>query len=202
MLAGVDEILSFWFDDAADSANALRRRNAVWFGVDRQFDHEVRQRFETTLELADTGACAHWESEPRSLLALILLFDQFPRNIHRGTPQAFDYDGKALELSVRGVDAGVDRELTPLERVFFYMPLQHVESLKLQQRSVELNSALVGEGPQELRDYLAEAHGYAVSHRDIIARFGRFPHRNAVLARESTKEEKAYLETGAARSRK
>ncbi len=199
MLAGVDEILNFWFSDAADSANALRRQNAVWFGVDREFDHEVRQRFETTLELADTGACAHWESEPRSLLALILMFDQFPRNIHRGTPQAFDYDSKALDLSVRGVDAGVDRKLTALERVFFYMPLQHVESLNLQQRSVELNAALMDEGPPALRDYLAEAHGYAVSHRDLIARFGRFPHRNAVLARESTEEEVAFLEAGGAR---
>jgi len=199
MLAGVDEILDFWFADAAESADARRRRNAVWFGDNREFDHQVRARFETTLELADTGACAHWIDESRSLLALIILFDQFPRNIYRGTPQAFAYDDKALNLSLQGIDAGADRALAPLERVFFYMPLQHVESLDVQTRSVELNAVLMDEAPETLRDYLAESHGYAVSHRDIIARFGRFPHRNGVLGRPSTEAEKAFLNAGAPR---
>lgn len=199
MLAGVDEILDFWFADAAESADALRRRNSVWFGSDREFDHEVRQRFETTVELADTGACSHWEEEPRSLLALILLFDQFPRNIHRGTPRVFDYDEKALELSLRGIGAGADRALTALERVFFYMPLQHVESLDLQTRSVELTAALIDEGPESMREFLDQSHGHAVSHRDIVARFGRFPHRNAVLGRATTETERAFLDAGASR---
>lgn len=199
MLAGVDEILDFWFADAEESADALRRRNAVWFGSDRGFDHEVRQRFETTVELADTGACSHWEEVPRSLLALILLFDQFPRNIHRGTPRAFAYDGKALELSLRGIDAGADRALTALERVFFYMPLQHVESLDLQTRSVELTAALIDEGPGSMREFLDQSHGHAVSHRDIVAQFGRFPHRNAVLGRVTTEAERAFLDAGTAR---
>ncbi|MDX1512394.1 MAG: DUF924 family protein [Gammaproteobacteria bacterium] len=199
MLAGVDEILSFWFAGAKESAEALRRQNAVWFGSDRDFDHEVRARFETTLELADTGACDHWTGEPRSHLALILLFDQFPRNIHRGTAQAFAYDDKALGLSLDGIDAGADQALDLLERVFFYMPLQHVESLEVQSRSVELNAALAEQAPEPLRDYMSEVLGYAVSHRDIIAQFGRFPHRNAVLGRDSTAEEQAYLDGGAAR---
>ena len=159
----------------------------------------MRQRFETTLELADTGACDHWQSDSRSLLALILLLDQFPRNIHRGTPRAFSYDEKALNASLRGIEEGADRALGAVERVFFYMPLQHVESLDLQARSVELTALLVDEGPDHAREFLEQSHGYAVSHRDIIARFGRFPHRNAVLGRASTEEERAFLESGASR---
>lgn len=197
MLAGVDEILEFWFADAAESADALRRRNAVWFGTDREFDHEVRQRFETTLELADTGACDHWRDDPRSLLALILLFDQVPRNIHRGTARAFAYDEKALELSLNGIESGSDRDLTLLQRVFFYMPLQHVESLELQKRSVELNAALAGEASEILREFLNRSLEHAIHHRDMIAQFGRFPHRNAVLGRESSETERAFLKAGA-----
>lgn len=199
MLAGVDEILNFWFADAAESVDALRRRYAVWFGVDREFDHEVRQRFETTLELAETGACDHWEGDARSLLALILLFDQVPRNIHRGTSRAFAYDDRALKLSLRGIGGGVDQELAALERVFFYMPLQHVEALDLQTRSVELHAALVHEGPESLRGFLDQSLNHAVRHRDIIAQFGRFPHRNAVLGRASSEAEQAFLDAGTSR---
>lgn len=197
MLAGVEEILDFWFADAADSPQALKRRNQTWFSLDREFDHEVRSRFEVTLELASTGACGHWEKEPRSLLALILLFDQFPRNMHRGTAQAFSYDDSGLRLCRMGIDRQMDRPLGPVERVFFYMPLQHAEEPQAQALSVELSAALLEQAVEAFRPFLEKTHRYAIAHRDIIARFGRFPHRNAVLGRDSTDAEKAYLEDGA-----
>lgn len=194
MLAGIEEILEFWFADALQSVDALVHRNKIWFGADREFDHEVRSRFETTLELADTGACDHWAQEARGLLALILLFDQFPRNIHRGTAQAFAYDDKGERLARAGVNGAMGKALSPVERVFLYMPLQHVEDLVAQDLSVELFAALAANGPGELKPYLQVTHRFAVDHRDIIARFGRFPHRNAVLGRESTDAERAYLD--------
>jgi uncharacterized protein (DUF924 family) len=194
MLCGIDEIIAFWFGNAADSTEALAQRNAVWFGSGRDFDHEVRARFETTVELAATGACDHWAEEPRGLLALVILFDQFPRNIHRGTRQAFDHDEVALRYCREGIERGLDRQLSHLERHFVYMPLRHVEDAGGQALSVDLTQSLLDECPAAQREYFEACLGYAVGHRDIIARFGRFPHRNAVLGRESTAEEREYLE--------
>jgi uncharacterized protein (DUF924 family) len=194
MLSGVDEIIAFWFGDAADSAEALAQRNALWFGGGRELDHEVRARFETTIELAATGACGHWAEKPRGLLALILLFDQFPRNIHRGTRQAFEHDEVALRLCREGIVRSLDRQLSPLERIFVYMPLQHAEDSADQALSVKLSKSLLDECPAAQREYFESSHRYAVDHHDIIARFRRFPHRNTVLGRESTAEEREHLQ--------
>ncbi len=199
MLSGVDEIIDFWFSDAADSSEALAQRNALWFGSGRDFDHEVRARFEATIELATTGACNHWEEEPRGLLALILLFDQFTRNIHRGTREAFAHDEAALRLCRESIDRGFDRQLPALERIFLYMPLQHVEDPEGQALSVKLTEGLLDECPAAQREYFEASHRYAEDHHDVIARFGRFPHRNEVLGRESTAEEREYLQGGGSR---
>jgi uncharacterized protein (DUF924 family) len=199
MLSGVDEIIDFWFSDAADSSEALAQRNALWFGSGRDFDHEVRARFEATIELATTGACNHWEEEPRGLLALILLFDQFTRNIHRGTREAFAHDEAALRLCRESIERGFDRQLPALERIFLYMPLQHVEDPEGQALSVKLTEALLDECPAAQREYFEASHRYAEDHHDVIARFGRFPHRNEVLGRESTAEEREYLQGGGSR---
>ncbi len=199
MLSGVDEIIDFWFSDAADSSEALAQRNALWFGSGRDFDHEVRARFEATIELATTGACNHWEEEPRGLLALILLFDQFTRNIHRGTREAFARDEAALRLCRESIERGFDRQLPALERIFLYMPLQHVEDPEGQALSVKLTEALLEECPAAQHEYFEASHRYAEDHHDVIARFGRFPHRNEVLGRESTAEEREYLQGGGSR---
>ncbi len=199
MLSGVDEIIDFWFSDAADSSEALAQRNALWFGSGRDFDHEVRARFEATIELATTGACNHWEEEPRGLLALILLFDQFTRNIHRGTREAFAHDEAALRLCRESIERGFDLQLPALERIFLYMPLQHVEDPEAQALSVKLTEGLLDECPAAQREYFEASHRYAEDHHDVIARFGRFPHRNEVLGRASTAEEREYLQGGGSR---
>jgi len=199
MLRGVDEIIAFWFGNATESPEALAQRNTLWFGSGRDFDHEVRARFETTVELAATGACGHWTEEPRGLLALILLFDQFPRNIHRGTREAFAHDEAALRLCRESIERGLDRRLSPLERIFVYMPLQHVEDPGGQALSVKLTEALLDECPSAQREYFVSSHRYAVDHHDVITRFGRFPHRNAVLGRENTADEREYLQGGGSR---
>jgi uncharacterized protein (DUF924 family) len=136
----------------------------------------------------------HWASNARDRLALILLTDQFPRTIYRGLAKAFAFDSQALALSRDGIDAGFDLSLRPLERVFFYMPLEHSESLADQDRSFSLFRQLVEQVGPDHKPTFQEYLDFAVRHRDIINRFGRFPHRNEVLARTSTAEELMFLQ--------
>ena len=153
-------------------------------------------RFGKLLASGAAAECQSWKATPRGRLALILLFDQFPRNVYRGTAKAFSFDQRALELTRSGIDAGLDRSLAALERMFFYMPLQHAEASDVQDSSVALFEALALSCPPEQRPYFQWSLGFAREHRDLIARFGRFPHRNRVLERESTAEETAYLQGG------
>jgi len=180
----VDEILEFWFAGGDD------RR---WFAVDAAFDEACRAGFLVDHERADAGELQAWAQQPRSALTLILLFDQFPRNIFRGTARAFATDRKALALAKDAVARGFDRALTPVERAFIYLPFEHSENLNDQRESVRLFRQLGGEQPS-LAGYLQ----YAEEHCDVIRRFGRFPHRNAILGRVSTAEEMESLTRGAA----
>jgi len=167
-------VLDFWFVQCTPEQ---------WFKKDAALDAEVLDRFGALHGRACAGALDHWMSAPESALALIVLIDQFSRNLHRDSPEAFAQDGRACQLVGRALEAGFDRGMTPNQRQFLYMPLMHSEDLDHQDRCVALMHDAGLEKP----------HGFAVRHRDIIARFGRFPHRNAVLGRPSTAEEKAFL---------
>ena len=189
----IDAILTFWFKERQLSAPQIDRRMDVWFGEDELFDHEIRKEFSNDVELASDGKLDHWAHKPRGRLALILLLDQFRRNIHRGTAEAYQKDKVALKLCVEGAIAKKDEGLAPIERAFFYMPLQHAESRKVQDRSVALFNKLANAVSATYRETFATMAQFAELHRDIVAQFGRFPHRNKVLGRQNTPEEDEYL---------
>ena len=196
-MATTCDVLTFWFDDAARSPEALQRRSAVWFGTDAGFDQEGATRFTASLEDAARGALADWAGTPQGRLALVILLDQMPRNIHRASPAAFMHDAQAASHCIAGIESGQDLSLHPVERIFLYMPLQHAEDLGLQRRSVEQFESLAAEADDTWRECFAENVHYAREHHDIIERFGRFPHRNRILGRESSEEELVYLADGA-----
>jgi len=199
MTTSAEEVLEFWFGEPATEAATVDARVRRWFGSDRDLDARIRDRFATAMTAAADSRLQSWEDSPRERLALILLLDQFPRNVYRGTSAAFAQDAKALDLTIDGIAADLHHPLTPLERLFFYMPMQHAESLAVQNRSVELFEALAeSAAPDFMIKTLASSADHARQHRDIIAEFGRFPHRNAVLGRSSTAAEVRFLERGGA----
>jgi len=189
----IDAILGFWFKEHELSAPQIDRRMDIWFGEDPAFDHEVRQEFGADVEKASAGKLNHWAAEARGRLALILLLDQFRRNIYRNTAKAFEMDRAALKLCVEGAMAKKDAGLTPIQRAFFYMPLQHAESRKVQAKSVELYTRLAEVVSATYQETFLTIAQFAELHRDIVEQFGRFPHRNALLGRENTPEEDEYL---------
>lgn len=192
-LARIDRILSFWFMEQELSAPQIDRRMDIWFGEDPVFDEAIKAEFEDDVEKASEGQLDHWADEPRGRLALILLIDQFRRNIHRNTAAAFSHDRLALKLCVEGAMAKKDKGLTPIQRVFFYMPLQHAESRKVQKKSVDIYNRLATAVSATYRETFETIAQFAELHADIIEQFGRFPHRNAILGRENTPEEDEYL---------
>ena len=175
-IATDQEIVSFWKNAGEES----------WFKSDPAFDAAVRERFLETYEAGVAGRFRDWERSAEGALALTILFDQFPRNMFRGTPGAFATDKLALDIVKRAIEAGYDRSVPAELHTFFYMPFMHSEELAEQERCV----ALMEQGGKQ------ENIKYAEIHRDAIARFGRFPHRNEILGRTSTPEEIAYLEGG------
>lgn len=193
MNTGIDDILAFWFGGESGDGATADAQKKLWWAKDAVVDAEIRERYGALVAAAAGGAHREWARGARGRLALILLFDQFPRNIYRDTPQAFAHDGLALRLALDGIAAGADRELRAIERVFFYLPLEHAESVDMQERSVVLFSALAAGVPETDRGSFAGFLDYAVRHRDVVRRFGRFPHRNRILGRESTAEEIEFL---------
>lgn len=193
--ARIDEILGFWFKEQQLSAPQIDRRMDIWFGEDKAFDLEIEREFADDVESASAGKLDHWAEEPRGRLALILLLDQFRRNIHRNSAKAFEKDKAALKLCVEGAMQKKDQGLTPIERVFFYMPLQHAESGKVQAKSVELYNKLAESVSATYRETFSTIAQFAELHRDIIEQFGRFPHRNKLLGRKNTAAENEYLAT-------
>ena len=189
-----DELLEFWFGDDPDDASVAAAKAELWWGHKPETDELLRERFGTAASAASVGILDHWAGSPRGRLALILLLDQIPRVVNRGSPEAFAMDVDARKVASQGIESGADRLLRPIERVFFYLPFEHSEEIEDQERSLALFRELVNEVPAEHRETFAFFLDYAVRHREVIARFGRFPHRNGVLGRESTPEEKAFLE--------
>lgn len=189
----IDSVLNFWFREHALTAPQIDRRMDIWFGEDEKFDREIEKQFSGDVERASAGELDHWAEDPRGRLALILLLDQFRRNIHRNTAKAFEKDPAALKLCVEGAMQKADKDLPAIERVFFYMPLQHAESLKVQKKAVDLYNKLAEAVSPTFRETFSTIAQFAELHRDIIEQFGRFPHRNALLGRENTPEEEEYL---------
>lgn len=174
VLVAAGEIVAFWREAGHDK----------WFKRDESFDQAIRSRFLPTCEAAANGGLANWEDSAESALALLLVFDQFPRNMFRGNARAFATDLLARAVADRALVRGFDQAIEPALRQFFYLPFMHSEALTDQDRSVRLYEAL-GD---------AEQLRYATEHRDVIRRFGRFPHRNVVLGRDTTSAEQAFLE--------
>jgi uncharacterized protein (DUF924 family) len=202
------KIREFWFGRAltgplqahaemTSRSLALSRRVSLWFGEDAQAqsqqDETVRHEFGNLVERAGRGELNSWADSPRRRLSLIILLDQFPRQIYRGTPHAFEYDPQALNLVLSGMQSAADGALNIIERIFFYMPLQHAESMEVQDESVGAFKRLVADSPGELRATFEASLQSAEDHRDIIRQFGRFPHRNRLLGRNTTLEEAAFL---------
>lgn len=191
--ARIERILSFWFKEHELTAPQIDGRMDTWFGEDPVFDQEIERGFARDVEDASTGAIDYWAHQPRGRLALIILLDQFRRNIYRGTAEAFAKDKVALKLCVEGAMEKKDKGLTPIQRVFFYMPLQHAESRKVQAKSVEIFQRLAKAVSPTYRETFETILHFAELHHDIIQQFGRFPHRNKVLGRKNTPEEDEYL---------
>ncbi len=178
------EILEFWFSELAPKQ---------WFNGGDEVDELIRGRFESAIEQALNGMFDSWLASASGYLALILILDQFPRNIYRGTPRSFAYDHRALALTLDGIARGLDETLKSMERAFFYLPLEHCEDLLIQERSVERYAKLVCQTSPSKRDGVRMTLDYAWRHYVIIKEFGRYPHRNAILGRASTPEEVDFL---------
>ena len=194
-------VRDFWFGTVPLSADVLNRRLLFWFGdgacaLRQRRDKHIRARFGGLLERAARGELAAWADGPRRRLSLIILLDQFPRSIYRGTARAFACDAQALGLTLSGMQSAADAALSVGERMFFYMPLQHAESREVQEESVAAYRRLLAEAPDELRQTFAAALRSAENHRSIIERFGRFPHRNRVVGRTGTATELEWLSAG------
>lgn len=177
-------VLDFWFG-RADEPGFGEFRDA-WFQKNDGFDAEVRDRFGDVYERAAAGELDGWREEATGCLALVIVLDQFPRNMFRGDARTHATDAKALETAGYAVDRALDRELPPLQRMFLYMPFMHSEGVEDQRRSVELFGLLAEQGGPDVTEY-------AVGHKEIVDRFGRFPHRNEVLGRGTTPEEAEFL---------
>jgi uncharacterized protein (DUF924 family) len=174
------EILQFWFSE---------RARPLWFQKDAVFDADIRDRFAPLVHAAQMGGFEDWRSSADGALALLLLLDQFARNIFRGQAKAFLGDARAREVAAEAIARGFDRRFPFPDRVFFYLPFEHCETLANQDRFIALLEGCVREFGEAAAEFLEYGH----RHRDIIKRFGRFPHRNEALGRETTEEEAAFL---------
>ncbi|MEO1209984.1 MAG: DUF924 family protein [Cyanobacteria bacterium J06638_20] len=185
----VQSVLNFWFGDPTSPESSYAQRRKLWFSKSEETDETIHQEFMSLYAQAATGELDSWAVEADSCLALLLILDQFPRNMFRDTPRAFATDGKALAIAKRAIEYGFDQAFKPIQRLFMYLPLEHSENLEDQHRSVALVEALKEEDTE-----LEDAYNYALRHRDVIQRFGRFPHRNIILGRQSTTEEVEFLQ--------
>jgi uncharacterized protein (DUF924 family) len=191
-----EDVLRFWFPQQLGSNHAAIVRQFEWW-FRGGADAAIAERFSLLLERATQGELDHWSHTPRSRLALILVLDQFSRSLYKGAVRAFAQDPKALALALHGIEIGHHTALeTPWEKTFFFLPLGHSEELVHLEIAVKLAEALVTQGPMECRKMLEHSASQARGHRDVIARFGRQPHRNAILGRQSTPEEVDYLARG------
>lgn len=189
-------LLAFWFGTTAVAVPIDTANMARWFRTDAAFDAACKENFGALAARAARGELAAWEASAPSALALVLLLDQLPRNLYRDDARTFATDPAAVSVTERALAKGFDREVSTLARMFFYLPFEHAEDMAHQDRSVALAERSAAEAPPELATLSASLVDYAVKHRAVIARFGRFPHRNAALGRESTPDERAFLASG------
>ncbi len=189
-----DTLHDFWFGSSTDDAIVAQERAELWWIKKDDIDKLIQQRFAAYVQKAASNELDAWAVTPLGRLALILLTDQFPRNIYRNTPQSFACDVLALAWCKEGLQANVQIALRPIERVFFYLPLEHSESLHDQEMAVALFQELVDRVDPSQKSVFEGFLDYAVRHHQIIARFGRFPHRNQILGRASSPEELAFLQ--------
>lgn len=195
MGAQYQDVLDFWFGEIGEEVT-VTDRNKLWFRGEEETDQIIAERFQLQVSQAGLGELSGWTEEPRGTLALIILLDQFTRNIYRGLSAAFRYDSLALALCKRGLAKNQDLALTPIERVFFYLPLEHSEAIEDQEEAVFRFDRLMQTVNSAHADTFEGFYQYAVSHHDVIKRFGRFPHRNAAFGRLSTQEELEWLHKG------
>jgi uncharacterized protein (DUF924 family) len=177
-------VVEFWFSD---------RARTLWFEKDHEFDDEIRRRFGADVDAAQAGAFADWCDSAEGTLALLILLDQMARNIHRGSPRAFAGDARALAIAMQAVAQGIDRGFDFSHRRFFYLPFEHSEEPTVQARSLQLFADLAATCAPHEKEEAEDQYVYAQRHADIIARFGRYPHRNDCLGRVCTAEELAFL---------
>ena len=187
-MSRADEIHFFWFGEPHNEQEYYEERRRLWFAADPQIDQDIRVRFVDDYEKAAARKLEEWLAAPRSALALILLYDQFPRNMFRGAPRAFATDALARQVTAQLLLTADDQHLHPAERMFVYLPLMHSEERAHQHKSVALFRQLALDSPH------VDSVSYAIRHQEIIERFGRFPHRNVILGRPSTPEEIAFLQ--------
>ena len=193
MTAPWKPLLDWWFGNSESASEVAAQKGKLWFGKRDSQDLEARERFGAQAEQALAGGLTEWMQRPEGWLALVLLLDQIPRMIFRDTPKAFAGDLRAQKLVAQGIAADFDRQLQPIQRVFIYLVFEHSENLAVQNEGVSRYLELVAQQPESDRALFSDYLDYAERHQKVIAQFGRFPHRNAVLGRESTAEELAFL---------
>jgi uncharacterized protein (DUF924 family) len=185
-----DDVLHFWFGPPGSPPLHHSKR---WYTKDAAFDRQIEEQFGDALELAARGGLDKWKTSPRGRLALVILLDQFSRNVFRNTPRSFAQDARACDATLEAMGTPAEQELDVVERTFLYMPLMHAESVDLQHKCVAAFERLVPIASAELRGYVENGLAYARRHEEIVERFGRFPHRNTILGRSSTPAEVEFL---------
>jgi uncharacterized protein (DUF924 family) len=188
-----ESIHAFWFGDAFETKEIANAQSALWWSKNDALDAQIKARFEPVTLNAENGTLNHWASSPQGLLSLIILCDQFPRNMYRNTARSFSVDPIALQFCKEGLARNVDQSLREIERVFFYLPLEHSESREDQNHAVEKLLQLRHDSQEKDKKIFENFYQFALKHQAIIRRFGRFPHRNAILGRASTPEELQFL---------
>ena len=196
MIKQAQRVLDFWFGPLENKNTIPKNKNELWFRNGRAYDEIIRADFLDLHTRACNKELDEWENAPHSLLALIIILDQFSRHIYRDTAQAFAQDRACLHLVNHGLCANMDKELYYIERKFFYMPLMHAEDIRTQELSVTMFQRLLADVPHEVKEVFASTLSFANSHHHVIEQFGRFPELNEILGRESTPEEIAFLESG------
>lgn len=192
----IEKILEFWFGTFPDAYSSDPSRVDMWFKNGSTYDQEIFIKFGALYERAINGELEHWLDMPRGRLAVIILLDQFSRHIHRGHAAAFAQDEKAQQICLDGIGAGDDLNLHPVERSFFYLPLEHAEDIDRQSLSVEAFFRLAQDVPESHRQVYMLALDYAQKHQYVIEKFGRFPELNPILERQSTAEELEFIASG------
>lgn len=188
-MATQSEVIEFWFGNPGSDDASYKNRRKLWFSKNPAIDQTIRNRFLSLYQRAAAGELDDWQQTPQGCLALLVLLDQFSRNLFRGSAQAFAADAKALAIAKEAIASAHDQQLEPIQRIFFYLPLEHSENSDDQRQSVSLFKKLMQIDPQ-----LTDVYDYALRHQAVIDRFGRFPHRNQSLGRASTPEELEFLQ--------